>query len=110
MIFESHAHYDDKAFNHDRDELISEMPAKGIGYVVNVGSDLRSLRMTLELTARYPFVYGALGVHPCETADLTEENLAWIKERCGEKNVSKIVAVGEIGLDYYWDEPGREIQ
>ncbi|MBQ6888934.1 MAG: TatD family hydrolase [Lachnospiraceae bacterium] len=107
MIFESHAHYDDEKFNEDREELLSSMKENGIEYIINVGASLETTRNTVELIKKYPFIYGAAGVHPSDTAELNEENFAWLKEQC---NHAKIVAVGEIGLDYYWDEPDREIQ
>ena len=106
-IFDTHAHYDDEAFDPDRDELLRGLPENGIEKVVNVGASLASCRRTLELMNRYEHVYGALGVHPSETAELDEEALAWLRQQC---QVEKCVAVGEIGLDYYWDEPDREIQ
>lgn len=107
MIFDTHAHYDDEAFDDDREELLSHMRQKGIEYIVNVGSDIESIRKTLELTEQYPFVYGAAGVHPSETAELTSKDMEWIRETAGRE---KIVAIGEIGLDYYWPEPDREVQ
>ena len=107
MIFESHAHYDDEKFNEDREELLSSMKENGIEYIINVGASLETTRNTVELIKKYPFIYGAAGVHPSDTAELNEENFAWLKEQC---NHTKIVAVGEIGLDYYWNEPDREIQ
>lgn len=107
MIFETHAHYDDEAFSEDRDILLASMPQNGIGKIVNVGASIASCKTTIELMDKYPYVYGALGVHPSETAELTEENFAWLREQCGYK---KCVAVGEIGLDYYWPEPDRETQ
>ena len=106
-IFDTHAHYDDEAFDADREELIGSLRENGIGAVVNVGASMASCKTTLSLAKQYPFFYGALGVHPNETAELTEADMEWIKENAGEK---KIVAIGEIGLDYYWDEPDREIQ
>ena len=106
-IFDTHAHYDDEAFDPDRDELLRGLPENGIEKVVNVGASLASCRRTLELMNRYEHVYGALGVHPSETAELDEEALAWLRQQC---QVEKCVAVGEIGLDYYWDEPDREVQ
>ena len=106
-IFDTHAHYDDEAFDPDRDELLRGLPENGIEKVVNVGASLASCRRTLELMNRYEHVYGALGVHPSETAELDEEALAWLRLQC---QVEKCVAVGEIGLDYYWDEPDREVQ
>ncbi len=107
MIFESHAHYDDGAFEEDREELLLSFHGKGIGTVINVGSSIESCRVTVELAKRYPFVYGAVGVHPGETTELNEENFKWLQEQCAEE---KIVAVGEIGLDYHWPEPEPSIQ
>lgn len=107
MIFESHAHYDDEAFDDDRDELLSGLREKGIGYVMNISSDLRSVRTTLELAGKYPFVFAATGIHPSDTGELNEENFAWLKSQCGNE---KVLAVGEIGLDYYWDNVERDTQ
>lgn len=107
MIFETHAHYDDEAFAGDRDELLQALPENGIGRVVNVGASPASCRTTVELMEKYDFVYGALGIHPSETAVLDEAVFAELREWCRHK---KCVAVGEIGLDYYWQEPEREIQ
>lgn len=106
-IFDTHAHYDDEAFDEDRDTLLTQLPAEGIAKVVNIGASLTSCRRTLELMDRYDYIYGAIGVHPSETAELNEENFRWIKEACGH---GKCVAVGEIGLDYYWEKPDHDIQ
>jgi TatD DNase family protein len=99
MIFESHGHYDDEQFQTDREELLSSFKENGIRYVVNVGSDLGACKRSLELAETYEFIYAALGIHPSETEDLNEEAFAWIK---GAAEKEKIVAIGEIGLDYYW--------
>lgn len=107
MIFETHAHYDDEAFDEDRDILLSSMRENEIEYIVNVGSNLESTAASLELAAKYPFVYVAAGVHPSETGTLDEEGFAWLKKQCVS---DKVVAVGEIGLDYYWDEPAHDVQ
>lgn len=107
MIFESHAHYDDDAFDQDREQLIETLKENKIEYVINVGASLKSTRNTIELTKKYPFFYGAVGVHPSDTAELDEESFQWLQEQC---ELSKIVAVGEIGLDYYWDTPDHETQ
>lgn len=107
MIFETHAHYDDKAFDADRDALLSSMYRNGIGFVVNVGADLTSTAAGIRLAEQYPFVYAAAGVHPSETAVLNEENFAGLREQCFH---GKVAAVGEIGLDYYWDEPPHGTQ
>lgn len=107
MIFESHAHYDDEAFHEDRDELLNSLAGHGIGMVINVGASLAGCRATLELTEKYPFIYGTMGVHPSETQELSEEGIAWLREQCFR---DKVVAVGEIGLDYYWKEPEPDLQ
>lgn len=107
MIFDTHAHYDDDAFDEDREELLASLPGQGICRVVNVGSSLASCRQTLALVREYDFIYGAIGVHPSETAELTEESFEWLEKAVQEP---KIVAVGEIGLDYYWEEPEHDIQ
>lgn len=107
MIFDTHAHYDDEAFDEDRDSLLSSLHENGIEAVTNIGASLRSSESTLELTERYPFVYGAIGVHPNETEELDEAGITWLKDHASAPG---IVAIGEIGLDYYWDEPDRGIQ
>ena len=107
MIFESHAHYDDEAFDEDRESLIKSLPENGIDTVINVGASLYSCKSTIALMEKYSFVYGAMGVHPSETAELNEENFQWLKEQCARE---KIVAVGEIGLDYHWKEPEPDVQ
>ena len=103
MIFDTHAHYDDEQFDEDRDELLASMQECGVEAVTNIGASLATSQNTIELTKKYPFVYGAIGVHPNEVEDLNEDGIAWLKEN---SVLPKIVAVGEIGLDYYWDEPG----
>ena len=107
MIFDTHTHYDDEAFDKDREELLNSLTENGIEAVVNIGADIKSTKTTLELTERYHFIYGTAGVHPSSTAELNEENFAWLKTAAREP---QIVAVGEIGLDYYWDEPAHDIQ
>ncbi|MBO5055004.1 MAG: TatD family hydrolase [Lachnospiraceae bacterium] len=113
MIFETHAHYDDEAFNEDRNELLLSMEKNGIGTIVNIGADIESCKTTLELSRKYPFIYAALGVHPSGTGELNEELLTWLSGVIRENTVKtggKTVAVGEIGLDYYWNEPEKEVQ
>lgn len=107
MIFDTHAHYDDRAFDDDRELLLKSMQEHGIGTIVNIGADMDSSARTVELTQKYPFIYGAVGVHPSDTADLSEEDMeqlrAWSRQ-------DKILAIGEIGLDYHYPEPDRQIQ
>ena len=107
MIFESHAHYDDEAFDSDRSELLSQCRNQGIEYIVNVSASLGSVKSTLALAEEYPFIYAAVGIHPDEVGELNEENFAWLKAQCRHP---KTVAVGEIGLDYYWDKENHETQ
>ena len=107
LIFDTHAHYDDEAFDEDRDELLKAMRENEIEYIVNVGSSLKTSRQTIELIDKYDFMYGAVGVHPSDTAELNEENIEILREMLRN---DRVVALGEIGLDYYWDEPDRHIQ
>lgn len=106
-IFDTHAHYDDKAFDEDREDLLASLPEKGIARVVNVGASMASCSRTVELMEKHDFIYGAIGIHPNETGELDEEKLKSLREMC---LLEKCVAVGEIGLDYYWDKPERDIQ
>ena len=107
MIFDSHAHYDDHAYDGDREEILPALARDGVGTVVNVGASLEGTRRTVELIRKYPFMYGAAGVHPDEVGELNEETFAWHREQGLQK---KIVAVGETGLDYYWDKESHEVQ
>ena len=87
MIFETHAHYDDEAFDRDRDELLKTMHAHGIEKIINVGASLEGVKDTADLMERYPFVYGAVGIHPDEVGSLTEEDMKWLRSLCDrEKN------------------------
>jgi len=107
LIFETHAHYDDDAFDNDRHELLKGMPEAGIEAIVNIGANIKSCKTTLALCEKYPFVYGALGVHPSDAEELNEETLAWLRQAVEGNSIQKggkIVAIGEIGLDYYWDK------
>ena len=107
MIFESHAHYDDSKFDDDREELLSSMQENGIEKIINIGCSIESCKSTLELTKQYLFVYGAMGIHPSDIGDLNEDTFLWLKEQVKKE---KVVAVGEIGLDYYWDKENHEKQ
>ena len=107
MIIDTHAHYDDEQFDADREELLGSMEEGGIGLIVNVGSTVASWDKIVELTARYPFIYGAIGVHPDEVGELDEEKFLRMADLLDR---DKIVAVGEIGLDYYWDKEKHDLQ
>lgn len=101
MIFESHAHYDSKEFDEDREILLASMPECGIHKIINVGCNIASCQMTEYLMKEYPHVYGAMGVHPSEIDCLSDEMLLWLMDVATH---DKVVAVGEIGLDYYWEK------
>lgn len=101
MIFETHAHYDDEVFNEDRGQLLAGLPEKGIGRVINVGASIETTKTTLALAEAYDYIYAAVGVHPSDIDGLNEETYSWLKEQTAHP---KTVAVGEIGLDYYWDK------
>ena len=107
-IFESHAHYDDEAFDGDREELLKKLPESGIEYVVNVGASCASTKACIALAEKYDYIYAAIGVHPNETAELDDEFIAYMKAQALTN--PKVVAIGEIGLDYYWNEPEPAIQ
>ena len=107
MIFESHAHYDDEQFKEDREALLNSMQENGIGTIINVGATFQSCKEVVQLAQEYPFIYASVGVHPDEVGILDEEKFAYLKTQCQKE---KVVAVGEIGLDYYWDNEAHEIQ
>ena len=107
MFFESHAHYDDEKFKPDRHELLERLQQNGIDYVVNVGADMHSSQRSIELAQNYPFVYAAVGIHPHEAASATEADIETLEVLCAEK---KVVALGEMGLDYYYEYSPKETQ
>ena len=107
MIFDTHAHYDDERFDEDRDALLNELHQKGISYILNASASLESLNSSIELSEKYDFIYAALGIHP-HYADKVDESVL-DKIRVLSKN-KRVVAIGEIGLDYYYDNSPRELQ
>lgn len=107
MIFETHAHYDDEAFDEDRTALLSKMKDSGIEYIINATADWKSLKAVKKLTEDYDFIYGTVGIHPSDVPNLTEERILKMTEF---GKLDKIVCVGEIGLDYFYEDPGRDIQ
>ena len=101
MIFETHAHYDDAQFNEDRDAVMASLPDKGIGRVINVGSSIETSKTSLALAEKYDYVYAAVGVHPSDIDCLNDRTFEWLRNQA---EWDKTVAIGEIGLDYYWDK------
>lgn len=100
MFFDTHAHYDDNAFDPDRDELLSAMTASSVDFIIDPGCDISSSLKALQLSETYPFIYAAVGIHPEELSDFSEENLLELRRLALHP---RCVAIGEIGLEYYWD-------
>ncbi len=107
MYFESHAHYDDRRFREDREELLTLLPSCGIDYVVNIGCDVKSSKQSIRLTEKYDYFYATVGIHPHELYDMSSQTIAELRRLSAHK---KVVAIGEIGLDYYYDTHPRELQ
>lgn len=107
MIFETHAHYEDVAFDEDRRELLESLPRHNIEYVVNVSSGIKTVEQSISLAENYEYIYASVGIHPEDTMLMNEERLLWLEEKAKHP---KVVAIGEIGLDYYWDTPDRDTQ
>ena len=107
MYFDTHAHYCDKRFNDDRDEILSSMPGAGISLILNSGSNLTRSKFSLELADKYSFVYASVGVHPHDSKSMTDDTVNELEELLSHP---KAVAVGEIGLDYHYDFSPRDVQ
>lgn len=107
MYCDSHAHLDDRRFDADRAEIFADLERHGVGLVMNVGCDLKSSLQSVALAHEYPFVYAAVGSHPDDAAQLDETRLALYRQLCTDERVK---AIGEIGLDYHYEDPSREVQ
>ena len=107
MYFDSHAHYDDERFDEDREELIESLKSKGVDYIVNAAADMKSCFTSFELAHQYDFIFSSVGVHPHDVKDLTEKDIETMEKLAEDP---KVVAVGEIGLDYYYDNSPRDDQ
>jgi len=107
MYFDTHAHYCDKRYNEDRDELLASMHAGGVSLILNSGSNMRSSKFSSKLAEKYPFIYSSAGVHPHDAKSMTNGTLSELETLF--KN-PKTVAVGEIGLDYHYDFSPRDVQ
>ena len=107
-IFDTHAHYDSSRFKKDRDAVLSGLPAQGVTLVVNQGCEVASSCFSVELAKKYPHVYAAVGIHPQDCGGCTDADFDAIRALAGEE---KVVAIGEIGMDYHWEEnPPKEFQ
>ena len=108
MLFDTHAHYDDDWFDEDRDALLASMPEKGVGLIVNPGITVETSRMAIAMAEKYEHMYAAVGIHPENCHDFAPEHIDALRELARHP---KVVAIGEIGLDYYWDtNPPKEFQ
>ncbi len=105
MIFDTHAHYDDEAFDTDREEILQSLSGIGISRVMNCGADLASSKRSVELANKYDFIYAAVGVHPDNAGEIAD--IEMLRELASD---SRVAAIGEIGLDYHWDVHPRDIQ
>lgn len=108
MLFDTHAHMDDRAFDTDRETLLAELPNQGVGLVMNPGCSLESSRNVEKLTRKYGFLYGAVGSHPDAADEVNDAVLEEYRMLCKQNN--KIKAIGEIGLDYHYEDIPRDIQ
>ncbi|WP_046216574.1 TatD family hydrolase [Paenibacillus wulumuqiensis] len=107
MLFDTHTHLDSKDFDGDRKEVIERAYANGVTRMVNVGFDRETIPTTMELVEAYDFIYAAVGWHPVEAITMQPGDLEWIESLCKHE---KVVAIGEIGLDYHWDKSPKEVQ
>ena len=105
-IFDAHAHYDDKWFDEDRDALLASMPERGVSYIVNASVDIAAAKTAIGYAEKYPFMYACAGIHPENMDGLADD---YLEQLAGLLKHPKVVALGEIGLDYHWDIP-RELQ
>lgn len=107
MLFDSHAHYNDAQFDTDRDNIIDYVNKNGVGMIMNVADSIKSVEKVLDIAEKYPFVYASVGVHPEEVGNLTESDMDYLEKMSEHK---KVKAIGEIGLDYYYDDIERDVQ
>lgn len=107
MYFDSHAHYDDKRFDPDRSELLKSFPEQGIVGVINVGASMASSHNSVALAEKYHYIYATVGVHPHDASDIIEDDMEVLRNLCTHK---KVVGVGEIGLDFHYDNSPRDQQ
>ncbi len=108
MLFDSHAHLNDERFDEDREELINSLQEKGVDLVLNPGACIESSKTSVELANKYDFIYAAVGVHPHDVGNMTEDDIEILRKLALQND--KVKAIGEIGLDYYYDTYPREEQ
>lgn len=107
MLFDTHAHLNAEQYNEDLEQVIERAKSEKVEKIVVVGFDRPTITRAMELIEAYDFMYAAIGWHPVDAIDMTDEDLAWIKELSQHE---KVVAIGEMGLDYYWDKSPKDVQ
>jgi TatD DNase family protein len=107
MLFDTHVHLNAEQFDEDLEEVISRAREAGVEKMVVVGFDRPTINRAMELIEQYEFLYASIGWHPVDAIDMKDEDLAWIEEL---SNHSKVVAIGEMGLDYHWDKSPKDVQ
>ena len=107
MIFDSHAHYDDQKFDEDRETLLASMKENDVGLILNASDTIKTSKASIHLANKYEFIYAAVGIHPHHAKNVTDDVMREIETLSHEK---KVVAIGEIGLDYYYDNSPRDTQ
>ena len=105
LLFDSHAHYEDERFDVDRDDVIKKARSSGVGCLVNVGSDIETSVQSINLADKYDFIYASAGVHPHFARNMKDEDILVLRDPASNR---KVVAIGEIGLDYYYDNSPRK--
>ena len=106
-IFDTHAHYDDEKFDEDREEILAAVHAQGVELILDPGCDLKSSFLAREIAAKHSFVYFAAGIHPEELDEIPDDYISQLRKLAADE---KCAAIGEIGLDYYWDSSRKDLQ
>ncbi|MFS0906898.1 TatD family hydrolase [Priestia aryabhattai] len=107
MLFDTHVHLNAEQYEDDLQEVINRALEKGVQNMVVVGFDEPTIKKAIQITETYDFIYASVGWHPVDAIDMTDEHLAWIEELAQHP---KVVALGEMGLDYHWDKSPKEVQ
>lgn len=107
MLFDTHVHLNDDQFSEDVEDVIARAKAAGVDYMLVVGFDRKTIERALELIEQYDFLYASVGWHPVDAIDMTDEDLVWLEQVAAHP---KVVALGEMGLDYHWDKSPQDIQ
>lgn len=107
MLFDTHAHLNAEQFDEDREKMLARARQMGVSRILNIGFNRETIPSSLQLAEKYDYIYSSVGWHPVDAKDYTEEDYDWLKSLCDHP---KVVAIGEIGLDYYWDTSSKDVQ